>query len=120
MITVDLLDQPAGVLMRLAAPFTTQDIDLVAEKLRTIQESRWRRLLVEVDSIKVPDPKTMWEDIKLTPKILMMHAVAIVTDIEWYGRLAAVTGALTPGLVIKHFEPGDRAAALAWLSTFDD
>jgi SpoIIAA-like len=79
-----------------------------------------QRVLVVVDSIGLADPRGLWEDLKLAPLITRMRWVALVTDIEWYARLSEFTGALWPGLDIKHFEPADAASARTWLADQSD
>ena len=69
-----------------------------------------------VESIGLPAPRALWEDLKLAPLITHIRWVALVTDIEWYARLAEISSALWPGLTIKHFEPAEAAAARTWLA----
>jgi hypothetical protein len=42
---------------------------------------------------------------------------AVLSDTGWLRTAAAVEGALFPGIEIKSFELGDRAAAEAWLAS---
>ena len=104
-----------------AAPFTVADLREAGAALRQLAETpALHRVLVVVESIGMPKPKALWEDLKLTPLITHMRWVALVTDIEWYAHLSELTGALSPGLTIKHFEPSDADAALAWLTAHAD
>ena len=104
-----------------AAPFTVEDISEAGAALRLLAETpALRRVLVVVDSIGIPKPKAMWEDLKLAPLITHFRWVALVTDIKWYAHLSELTGAVWPGLTIKHFEPSDADAALTWLQTRSD
>jgi hypothetical protein len=120
MITVDVGDAD-HVEMVVAAPFTAPDLVSAGDVLRRLRGTpTLRRVLVVVESIRLPKPDAMWEDLKLTPLIADMRWVAVVTDLEWYGRLSELTGALWPGLTIKHFEPADIAAARAWLASRPD
>ena len=105
------------VVMRVAAPLTLPDLTTTGTELRRLQgAAKLGRVLVEVDSIGLPAPRALWEDLKLTPLITSIHRVALVTDIEWYARLSELAGKVWPGLTIKHFEPEDLAAARTWLT----
>jgi hypothetical protein len=77
-------------------------------------------MLIVVESIGLPRPDVLWEDVKLTPLISAIRWVALVTNIEWYARLSEFAGAVWPGLTIKHFEPADVVSARAWLATRSD
>jgi len=74
------------------------------------------RMLVVVESIGLPKPKALWEDLKLAPLITHIRRVALITDIKWYAHLSEISGALWPRLTIKHFEPTEAAAARKWLA----
>ncbi len=120
MITVDgsALDH---VEISVEAPFTVTDLTEAGAALRQLAETpALRRVLVVVESIGLPKPRALWEDLKLTSLITHIRWVALVTDIEWYAHLSELTGALWPGLTIKHFEPSDADAALAWLTAQSD
>ena len=120
MITVDG-SAADHVEISVAAPFTVADLSEAGAALRQLAETpALRRVLVVVDSIGMPKPKALWEDLKLAPLITHFRWVALVTDIEWYAHLSELTGAVWPGLTIKHFEPSDADAALAWLQTRSD
>jgi hypothetical protein len=120
MITVDG-SAADHVEISVAAPFTVADLIGAGADLRQLAETpALRRALVVVDSLGLPEPRAMWEDLKLTPLITHFRWVALVTDIEWYAHLSELAGALWPGLTIKHFEPSEAAAALAWLQTRSD
>lgn len=120
MITVDSSAND-HVEISVAAPFTVADLTEAGVSLRQqVGTPALRRVLVVVESIGVPRPKALWEDLKLTPLITHMRWVALVTDREWYAHLAEVSGALWPRLTIKHFEPADAGAALAWLAAQPD
>jgi hypothetical protein len=100
-----------------AAPITVADLTEAGDTLRSLAETEaLRRVLVVVESIGLPKPKALWEDLKLAPLITHIRWTALVTDIEWYARLSEFTGALWPGLTIKHFLPADLARARAWLA----
>ena len=115
MITIK--EQADHVEIAVAAPITTQDVVDAGVALRQVTDppGLWR-VLVVVESIGLPNPRALWEDLKLTPLITRIRWVALVTDIEWYAHLSEISGALWPGLTIKHFEPSDVASAQAWLA----
>jgi stage II sporulation SpoAA-like protein len=120
MITVDA-GRVDHVEMVVAAPFTAPDLaDAGAALRRLAGTQKLRRVLVVVQSIRLPKPDAIWEDLKLTPLIGDMRWVAVVTEIEWYGRLAELAGALWPGLTIKHFEPAEVGSAREWLASRPD
>jgi hypothetical protein len=120
MITVDG-SAADHVEISVAAPFTVADLSGAGADLRHLAETpALRRVLVVVESIEMPKPKALWEDLKLTPLISHIRWVALVTDIKWYAHLSELAGALWPGLTIKHFEPADADAALAWLQIQSD
>jgi hypothetical protein len=116
MITIDS-SSISHVEISVAAPFSVAELTDAGASLRQlVGTSALRHVLVFVKSIGLPKPKALWEDLKLTPLITHIRWVALVTDIEWYARLSEITGAVWPGLTIKHFEPADVAAARAWLA----
>ncbi|MBB1059754.1 STAS/SEC14 domain-containing protein [Marilutibacter spongiae] len=41
---------------------------------------------------------------------------AVVTEREWLARVSSFTGKLVPGIDLETFEPGQRGAAMAWVS----
>jgi hypothetical protein len=117
MITVDssAFDH---VELSVSAPLSPSDLTAARASLDPlIGTPAMRRILVVVESIGLPGPKAIWEDLKLAPLISHIRWVALVTDIGWYARLSELSGALLPGLTIKHFEPDQSATALDWLST---
>jgi hypothetical protein len=116
MITVDgsAFDH---VELSVSAPLSPSDLTAARASLEPlIGTPAMRRILVVVESVGLPGPKTIWEDLKLARLIRHIRWVALVTDIGWYARLSELSGALLPGLTIKHFEPDRAAAALQWLS----
>lgn len=118
MLKIDRMDDPRGISILVEAPLTTLDYELAGQRLEAVPEEDWSRLLVEVHSIAVVEPKVMWEDLKVAPLVRHMHAVAVVSEVEWYSRLAELVGAVWPGLEVSHFKPFDRDAALRWLGTY--
>ncbi|MDN5770982.1 MAG: STAS/SEC14 domain-containing protein, partial [Microlunatus sp.] len=91
-----------------------------SDQLHALPTGQLEQVLLEVESIAIAEPKAVWEDLKLAPLVRHMKQVAVVTDLEWYGRLSRAFGAVWPGLEIAHFEPFDRESAVDWLATFDD
>lgn len=112
------MDDPVGVSMTIAAPLTDLDYQILHEQLPAVSESAWHRLLLEVDSVGIDEPRVLWDDLRLAPLMRHMHAVAVVTDVTWFARLSEISGALLPGLTITHFSPPERKAAVEWLGTF--
>lgn len=116
MITVDSSSND-HVEISVAAPLGVADLTEAGTSLRRLAETpALRRVLVNVESIGLPKPAALWEDLKLAPLITHIRWVALVTDIGWYAHLSEITGALWPGLTIKHFEPAETSAARAWLA----
>ena len=116
MITVDVspIDH---VEMFVAAPLSVSDITDAGTSLRQLVGTpALGRMLVVVESIGLPKPKALWEDLKLAPLITHIRRVALITDIKWYAHLSEISGALWPRLTIKHFEPTEAAAARKWLA----
>jgi hypothetical protein len=70
-----------------------------------------------VHSVGLASPRALWEDLKLAPHLRQVGRTAVLTDLNWYGTLSQISGTLLPGIEIKHFQPGDRTAALSWLRT---
>jgi hypothetical protein len=116
MITVD--DSPTDhVEMFVAAPLGVSDITAAGTALRQlVGRPAIRRMLVVVESIGLPKPEALWEDLKLAPLIIHIRRVALITDIKWYALLSEISGALWPRLTIKHFEPSEAAMAREWLA----
>ena len=116
MITVD--DSPIDhVEMYVAAPISVSDITDAGASLRQLVGTpALRRMLVVVESIGLPKPEALWEDLKLAPLITHIRRVALITDIKWYARLSEISGALWPGLTIKHFVPTEAVIAREWLT----
>lgn len=116
MITVDIRANDT-VQISVVAPITVDDVGDAGAALRPLAGTpALRRVLAVVESIGLPKPKALWADLKLAPLITHIRWVALVTDIEWYGHLSEFTGAVWPGLTIRHFEPAEMAAARAWLA----
>ncbi|HEY5978516.1 MAG TPA: STAS/SEC14 domain-containing protein [Microlunatus sp.] len=104
-----------------AAPLTVADFTAAGETLRPLVVTpAMRRVLLVVESLGLPRPQALWEDLKLAPLITSIRWVALVTDIEWYAHLFEITGALWPGLTVKHFRPAEGTAARAWLAARPD
>ena len=53
---------------------------------------------------------------KLFGLIKKIDRAAIVADETWLRKIAELEGALIPGIDIRGFEPGEEAAAEAWLT----
>lgn len=115
MITIDssAIDH---VEISVSAPLSPNDlIEARATLGNLVDTAAIRRVLIVVESIGLPGPRAIWEDLKLAPLIGHIRWVALVTDIGWYARLSELSGTLLPGLTIKHFEPDQAAAAQEWL-----
>ncbi len=41
---------------------------------------------------------------------------AVVTERDWLARVSSFSAMLVPGMELKTFEPGERDAAMAWVS----
>lgn len=103
--------------MSVAAPLTAADLASAGATLRQLTGTPGlRRVLLVVESIGLPPPDALWEDLKLAPLITSIRWVALVTDIEWYALVSTISGVLIPGLTVKHFEPDEIDAARAWLA----
>lgn len=119
MIDVDLTSAD-HVRIRVRAPLTVPDITTAGSALKAVEGTpRLRRALVEVESIGLPEPRVLWEDLRLAPLVGSFHRVALVTDLGWYAHLAELASAVSPRLTIKHFEAAEADAATAWLALDD-
>src|SRR3954447_5599103 len=103
MITVDS-SSADRVEIHVAAPITVADLEAAGTALRAlVGQPGLRRVLAWVESFGHLSPQALWEDLKLAPLVTHLRWVALVTGMEWYARLSEVSGALWPGLTIKHF-----------------
>jgi SpoIIAA-like len=61
----------------------------------------------------------LWQDLKMGAGHLAdWKRIALVTDIDWMTRMAALFGWMTPG-ELKHFPLAERDAAIAWAAAGD-
>lgn len=93
------------------------DYKPIIEAAESITERHEKvRFLITVRDLGGVEPGALWEDLKYDAQHLKdVDKAAIVSDKAWYAKLAKVTEAFTDA-EFKHFAPGERAAAEAWLS----
>lgn len=116
MIHAKPLPQTSILELRVAAPFSAEDFERVGAALGPFREQGRRvKLLVLAESIGLPGPQALWEDLKLAQYIGTISRVAVLTDVAWYGKLAELESALLPRTTIKRFGPDEREGALEWL-----
>ena len=79
------------------------------------------RLLYTVDGdFQMPTPGALMFELGRLPSLFaLLHRYdrcAVVAPQAWVRAMAEAEGHILPGIDIKAFEPGDRAAAEAWLA----
>ena len=120
MITVEPVLQTNILELNFAAPFEAEDFEKFGSALERFSKQHEKiDFLVMVESIGVPGPHAIWEDLKLSPYVGLLGRAAIFTDVDWYGSLTDSVGTLVPGIQIERFDPGERKAALTWLQSSD-
>lgn len=78
------------------------------------------RMLYSISNIALPTFGAVGVDIGHLPKIFGLigkfNKCAVVADASWVRAVAAVEGALIPGLSIKAYAPDEITEAEAWLA----
>lgn len=77
-------------------------------------------MLYTISNLRMPDLSALAVEMRYLPRLFSLISridrIALVADQNWIRNMAQVESALIPGLVINVFEPGDEAAAEAWLA----
>ncbi len=78
------------------------------------------RMLYRIRDFDFPSLGALAVEFSRLPKLfgLLKHfdRVAVIAGQSWIRNASEIEGALIPGIDIKAFEPGDEAAAEAWLA----
>ncbi|MEL6914911.1 MAG: STAS/SEC14 domain-containing protein [Pseudomonadota bacterium] len=78
------------------------------------------RVLYRIMGFAMPTPGAFAVEFGYMPKLFGLIAkfsrIAVISDQSWIRTAAEIEGAVIPGLDIKAFEPGEDAAAEAWLA----
>ncbi len=116
MITVQQMLNTNIAELYVQGPIEAEDYRSVEPKLEQLS-NEYNKLdfLLTVESIGSMSPAAMWEDLKMTQFLGKLERIALISEAEWYDRLAGVVNVL-PGVTLKHFEPGQRETALGWLA----
>ena len=118
MITIQQMPNTNIAELYVQGPIETEDYKSIEPKLENLSNEYDKLdflLLVESLSTGSMSPAAMWEELKMTQFFGKMGRVALISEVEWYDRLAGVVNVL-PGVTLKHFEPGQRETALGWLA----
>jgi len=77
-------------------------------------------MFYRVKSFEMPTLGGLGVEFRFLPSLISLvpkfDRCAVVSDESWIRAAAEVEGAVIPGLDIKSFEPGEEAAAEAWLA----
>lgn len=88
--------------------------DVVLPAVERAAEAGEVRAVIVLDSFDGMTGGALWEDLKIgAQNISKYKRIALVTDIDWVVRAAAMFGWLTPGQ-LKHFPKAQRDEAIAW------
>jgi len=121
---IERVEAPAGVLgFRLTGEITRRDYDeVLMPALREAIDGggELRCLVVVGPEFEGYEAGTMWDDLKTGFRYGVGHhgawrRMALVTDVEWMVKAAAIFGWMTPG-ELKVFPLAERDDATAWVS----
>jgi hypothetical protein len=77
-------------------------------------------MLYRIRNLEMPTAGALMVELGQIPQLFglirTLGKIAVLADRDWLRRAAEIEGGLIPGLTIRAFEPGDEAAARAWLS----
>jgi hypothetical protein len=116
------LEAPANVIaMHLSGTLTTDDVHhyktLIEEKLAAKERFG---IYVEMTELEFIGTDAITEDIRVEFELLThlgkFRRAAMVSDMKWPGTMARLLSPILPGLEIKTFDVGERAAAIQWAS----
>jgi hypothetical protein len=92
-------------------------IDVSEMKLSAMGQGARLRVYVEVESFGGLSFQALLEDLKFgLAHVGDIDRKAVVSDIVWMGRFAAIADPLFPSVHVKHFKFEDRDAARAWVT----
>ena len=78
-----------------------------------------RRIVLVFERFDGLSGGALWQDLKMgTGHLTDWKRIALVTDIDWMTRMAAMFGWMTPG-ELKRFPLAERDAAIAWAAAGD-
>jgi hypothetical protein len=106
--------------LRVSGKLTKDDIQQVVDaselKFAAMGPGARLRVYVEVESFGGLSFEALLKDLKFGLAHLgAIERKAVVSDIVWMGRFAAIADPLFPSVHVKHFKIGDREAARAWV-----
>ena len=85
----------------------------------TIQRGEKVRIVLVFEHFDGLSGGALWEDLKMgVGNLTHWERIALVTDIDWMHRVAALFGWMTPG-ELKVFPLAERDAATAWAAGAD-
>jgi hypothetical protein len=92
-------------------------LDELEAKTKGIEHGR---MLYRVGDFKLPTLGAIRIEFSRLPSMFSLirnfDRAAVIADKQWLRTVSEIEGALIPGLKIKGFEPGEEAAAEAWLA----
>jgi len=124
---IEPIDTPSGSLGFRASGRLTRDEyhdELMRPILAALDRGESINLLFETaPDFHGLDVGALWEDVKAAGTVGLAQRsrrrrMALVTDKDWIRHGVSAFGWLSPG-ELRVFEPGERDAAIAWLTTDD-
>jgi ribosome-binding factor A len=92
-----------------------QDIDKVTVLMdKMLQDYESPDMYVEIYNFDTPSAKTIWKDMKNTPKYNKLGKCAIVAEMPWL-ELVTKLSASVMRPEMKHFNHDQKAEAMQWL-----
>jgi hypothetical protein len=89
--------------------------------IETSETVKHGRMLYRITDFSMPTFGAIGVEMARLPKLFGLlgkyDKCAVLSDSAWLRKAAVVEGSLFPGLEIRSFEPGEDAAAEAWLES---
>lgn len=117
MIQLVDLKSPQAVGLKILGKIEKVDIQRVFSEVdKKLAATDKLSIYVEVDDFKGISFEALVEDIKRgLPKFKSFSKKAVVSPSQWHKLVVEVGDKLFPSVEVRHFEPSQRQAAMAWV-----
>lgn len=103
--------------VKVSGPIVAEDYKSLRSSIEEmLRDQDQIELLMLVESLDEMTPQAMWEDLKMAEFLDHFERMAIVTDKDWLDRMMDAAD-MALDVELKHFEVGQRKAALQWLTS---
>ena len=112
---------PNRIDIEFSGKLDSEDMEAALDELESkAKDIEHGRMLYRIGEFKLPTLGAIRLEMSRLPSMFKLiknfDRAAVIAEKKWLRTVGEIEGALIPGLEIKGFEPGEEAAAEAWLA----